>query len=257
MADEKENEEEQQEEPEKAPSGKKKAMLLVGGAVAVPALAFVLALMAVPGEKKIPKYLTGLVGPLTETKIQVNLGNQMERFFVFEHNVVYEAYEDTYYANRTSDPLYVAYLTDALIGLAASKSPDQVYELAYESAFREEIKGVVEPLLFPVHVGHGATPMEMDVESGLKPGQSSLLATFRGPFYEHVIRIDDDKREIQLDQGPVVKYEGDERDLVLYSEDEETVYVDVSEVVDGFRGEVQTGVMGRVLQILKKDTLIQ
>lgn len=257
MAEEQENEEEPKDESEQTPSPKKKALLLVGGAVAVPALAFALALMAVPGERKVPKYLTGLVGPLTEAKIQVNLGNQMERFFVFEHNVVYEAYEDTYYGNRTSDPLYVAYLTDALIGLAASKSPDQVYEIAYESAFREEIKNVVEPLLFPVHVGHGSALTETDPESGLKPGLSWLLATFRGPFYEHVIRIDDDKREIQLDQGPVVKYEGDERDLVLYSENEETVYVDVSEVVDGFRGEVQTGVMGRVLQILKKDTLIQ
>ena len=257
MAEENENEEEKQDETEEAPSGKKKILLLVGGAVAVPALAFVLALMAVPGEKVIPKFVTGLVGPLTEEKIQVNLGNEMERFFVFEHNVYYEAYDELYYTNRSMDPLYVAFLTDALIGLAASKTPDQVYEIAYEPAFREEIKSVVEPLLFPVHIGHGALPTDMDPESGLAPGLSWLLATFRGPFHEHVIRIDDDRREIQLDEGPVVKYEGDERDLVLYSENDEIVYVDVSSVVDDFKGEVHTGVMGRVLQILKKDTLLQ
>ena len=257
MAEENENEEEKQDETEEAPSGKSKILMLVGGAVAVPALAFVLALMAVPGEKVIPNFTSGFVGPLTEARIQVNLGNEKERFFVSQYNVYYEAYEELYFLNRSVDPLYVAFLTDALIGLASSKTPDQVTENAYEPAFREEIKDVVDPLLFPVHIGHGVMPMDMDPESGLAPGQSCMLATFRGPFHEHVIRIDDDRHEIQLDAGPVVKYEGTERDLVLYSEDEETVYVDVTEVVDEFKGEVCTGVMGRVLQILKMDTLLQ
>jgi len=257
MADEKDNEQEPQDGAEETPSGKKKIMLLLGGAVAVPAAAFVLALMAVPSDVETPKFQTGLIGPLTEDRIQVNLGNEQERFFVFEYNVYYEAYDELYFTNRSADPVYRAFLKDALIGLAAAKTPEQVTEIAYEPAFREEIKNVVEPLLFPVHVGHGATPTTPDPKSGLAPGQSWLLATFRGPFHEHVIRLDDERREIQLDEGAVVEYEGDERDLVVYSEEDETVYVDVSNVVDGFRGEVRVGVMGRVLQILKEDTLIQ
>ncbi len=245
------------EEVEAPASGKKKVFLLGGGALIVPALAYALALMAVPKEVERPRFEGPFVKPMTEAKVQVNLGDQKDRFFVFEHNVVYEAYGEAYYAQRMADPLYLAYLKDALIGLAASKTAEQVYAVAYEPSFREEIRMIVDPLLFPVHVGAGQRASDPDPKSGLAPGTSIMRSTMRGAFHEHVIHLDDQQRTISIDDGPTVKYDGHEADLELYTEMQEVVYLDLRRVKRDFRGDLNVGVKGRAIRILKLDALIQ
>ena len=244
-----------EEEPKAAP--KKKVALLAGAALIVPSIALALALMAIPEESATPRFDGPYVGKLTPDQVQVNLGDQKERYFVFEHNIVFEAYSEGYYQARQENPLYLAYLKDALIGLATSKTPEQVYEVAYEPSFREEIRSTVEPLLFPVHVGLGQNPTDADPLSGLAPGRSAFRATFRHPFHEHVLQLDDELRTVRLEDGPSTSYTGQERDLAVYSADQEVVYLDMTGVERGFRGDVQVGVMGRVIGILKVDALLQ
>lgn len=257
MVDEEKQDELDGDSEQTPPSGKKKMLFLGGGALAVPALAYALALMAVPKPTALKLFNGPFVRPLTESQVQVNLGDEKDRFFVFEHNVVYESYNELYFEERMADPLYQAFLKDALIGLAASKTPEQVYEVAYEPSFREEVKLVVDPLLFPVHIGNGARVIDRDPSSGLARGSSIMRSTFRGPFYEHSVHIDDTQRTISIDDGPQVKYEGHEADLELYTENQELVYVDVRGIVRDFQGDVRVGVKGRVLSILKLDALLQ
>ena len=135
---------------------------------------------------------------------------------------------------------------------------DEVMAGTNRETFAAELESVAEPILFPVHIGPTVTPFEEDPESGLRVGDSQERhGTFRGPFYEHVLKVDATKRTIQLDEGPVQEFGGPEFDLLLETEGGDKLYVDVSGLRDEFVGEVRVGVMGRIRRLFTGDIIAQ
>jgi flagellar basal body-associated protein FliL len=252
--------EEKQDNEGGAPDGgepKSKKKLFVGGGVTVGlALAFLAALMGVP-KKDVDKSLDGpFVAPLTSSKIQVNLSDS-KSFLILDLNVVYEAYEEAYFVARQEDPLGIAEIKDALVGLASSKSRQDVSDPVNKPVLMEEIRAAVEPLIFPLHIGDAAKPTAPDGASGVAPGRSSHLGTFRGEYEQHVLQVDAPHKTVQLDDGPVMSFEGTETDLELQTAGGLVLYLDVTALQPEFTGDVRAGVMGRVRRILWNEVLIQ
>jgi hypothetical protein len=240
-----------------APPKKGKRKLLVGGGVtALVATAFVAALMAVP-KKSGERALHGpFVAPLTPEKVQVNLAGA-KNFLILDLNIVYDAYEETYFLARAEDPLMNAEIKDALVGLTSAKTREDVADSVNRPVLMEELRAAVDPLLFPVHVGETAVPTRADPTSGVGPGMSAHDSTFRGEHDLHLLKVDAVERSLQIDDGPVIGFEGHETDLSVTTADDSVLYLDVSGLKDGFQGEVRVGVMGRVRRILWNEVLIQ
>jgi len=247
----------EQNQGEEAPGkGKRKLAFLGGGGVALVALAYVAALVALPS-KDGPATLKGpFVSPLTENKIQVNLSDS-KSFLVVELNLIYEALDESYCQERAADPVYVAELTDVLVATASSKTREEISDKVHKPVFLEEVRRAVEPLLFPVHIGATDRPSDRDEESGLAPGLSNHQGTFRPLYGEHVLLVDADARTVSIDDGPVVEWQDDPTDLEITTGGGETLYLDVSRVVEGFQGEVVIGVKGRARRVLWSEVLIQ
>lgn len=236
-----------------AAKAKKHKLMAIGGVVGVLALAFVAALMAVPRQVEKRQLLGPFVAPLSPTKLQVNL-NDGRSYLVLNLNVKFEAYAADYVTKRTSDPVCNAEVRDQLVAISSAKSRQEVSDKVLKPVYLEEIRHAVEPLLFPVHIGAGATAGDADPASGLRAGVST--PTFRGLFEDHVLEIDAVAKTIALDDGEPVTFGGDERDLAVSSASG-SIYVDVSKLAAEFRGEVKVGVMGRVKRVLWEEVLIQ
>ena len=116
---------------------------------------------------------------------------------------------------------------------------------------------MLDPILFPVHIGATGLPLDRDEASGLRPGVSFDEATFRGRFHDHLLKVDAVAQTLQIDDGPVFEFEGDEEDLELHTAAGRTVYVDVTEIVGDFQGEVKVGVHGRIRQLFASDLIAQ
>lgn len=261
-------EEEKQDGPEaeaaenaegEAPKKKKTGLLIGGGAVAVLALAFAASIMAVPSKPEVKRLKGPLTSPLTEGPISVNLrDNQSKRYLKFKLHCEYYAFSKEYFASRLADPLYFPRLTDSVVRVSASRSVEEVTGKVNQPQFLQELVEVIDTDLFPVHIGKTTIPSDMHEESGLKTGFSASDATFRGYFYEHVLIVDATKKTIQLDaDGPVVSFEGTETDLEVESVNGKTVYVDVTELDEGFVGEVQVGVFGTLHNLLVEEWILQ
>jgi hypothetical protein len=100
-------------------------------------------------------------------------------------------------------------------------------------------------------------PTRADPTSGVGPGMSAHDSTFRGEHDLHLLKVDAVERSLQIDDGPVIGFEGHETDLSVTTADDSVLYLDVSGLKDGFQGEVRVGVMGRVRRILWNEVLIQ
>ena len=245
MAEEEKNESEEPEEgqeeaSEKEPMSpaKKRSIFLGGGILGLVVVAYFVAMMAVPAEPEETPLLGPFVAPLSEGRIQVNLsGEGNKRFLVMELQAIFEAYEETYMAERLADPLYGALLGDALIDVSSKKTRDEVTDPTRRSAFKEEIRFSVEPILFPVHVGDAKTPYDLDTESGVAMGDSRYSATLRGLLFDHRIELNAVETWVRLDEGEPVVYQGDETDLLLRNEQGEVVFLDVSNVTEGWIGD--------------------
>ncbi len=238
-----------------AKGGKKTLLLMGGGGVGILAAAFVVATMAAPDKGK-PELQGPFVAPLTTEKIQVNL-SKSKSFLVLNLNLVYTAYDESYFAGRSSDSLCVAELKDVLVSIASSKTPAEFEDKVNKPVIMEEVRQAVEPILFPVHIGDTPKPTDRDPTSGLAPGLSSHLATFRGFFHEHTLAIDAKKRVLRLDDGAGVEFKGEERDLKIVAGDDTVLYVDVSGLTPEFVGEVCIGIRGQTRRILWQEVLIQ
>ena len=252
MADEKEDKTDDGE----ASSGKKKVFLAAGGGVAVLALAFVLAMMGVPGKVEKKTFQGPFVAPLTAEKVQVNLLGG-KGYLILDLNVVYEAYEEAYFTERSMDPLTIAEIRDALVALASSKSREDVSDRVNKPIFMEEIRTAVEPLLFPVLLGDAQKPQDADSDSGLAFSYSGSMPTFRGAFEDHVIHLDADGLKIQFDDGPEQEWSAEASDFELTAPDGSAVFLDMTGVDPTFVGDVKIGTMGRPLRVLLKEILIQ
>lgn len=239
-----------------AKPGKKKALIFGGGGVAVLGLAYMAALMALPSKTEEAKLQGPFVAPLTETKVQVNLSGS-KSFLVVNFNLIYEAFDQGYYVKRSLDPVYMAELTDVLVAIASAKTREEVSDRVNKPVILEEIRQAVDPLLFPVHLGEGEDPSAPDELSGLAPGLSSHVGTFRPVFGEHVLKVDAIARTLRLGDGPEVTWTEGQNDVRVESELGQTLFVDTSRAVPEFKGDVPVGVRGRIRRLLWNEVLIQ
>ena len=260
MADEETKKDGEEAEAEGARPRKKKGLFLGGGVVGLIGLAYCTFLMAVPGVEERPEldgpFMTELLGE--EGEVSVNLtGHSNSHYLQVRLRAEYSAYEEAYVMARTTDPLYVAMLTDRTIVLLSGKTKEDVDGVAGKDVLREELRTELGPILFPVHVGDTTTPSHRDPESGLTVGLSSDKGTMRGLFHDHVLKVDGPGRTIALDEGEPVAFDGDEMDLMLTDAQGDTLYVDVSGLDPGFEGEVQVGVHGRIRSVYFSKLMTQ
>ena len=255
-------EEEKKTEGEEQPAsgGKKKLIMIGGGAAALLAVAFVFALMAVPKKPVVHEYAGPFVAPMFVEEVRVNLsGESRKRFAILSLNVVYDAYDEAYYAGRVADPLYGAELKDAVLGIASTKEGREIVDKANKPVFLEEVRQAVEPLLFPVHIGvskagDSAPPTDPDKASGLAFGPGP--AAFRGRYWDHVLKVDAVAKTIAFNGGPEIAFEGTETALEVPTADERVVFVDVTGLAPEFQGDVQIGVKGKIVKVLWENVLI-
>jgi flagellar basal body-associated protein FliL len=258
-----------------APRSKKS--LVVGlGAFGVIVLGGMVSMMAIP-KKKVERHLLDgpFVSKLSKNEIQVNLaGEGSKRYLAMDLNVEYFAYEESYVTARlgtggggggghggeaagTGDPLYLAMLQDSLLQIASRKTRDQVTDPVQIEAFLEEVRVAVDPLLFQVCVGDSHSQTKPDSKSGLRAGESIDESTFRGLLHEHFVQVDAIQRTLRLDEGPVVTYTGNERDLKVEDGKKQFVRLDVSQIDPKFRGMVPVGIAGKVRRIYRDKFLVQ
>lgn len=269
MADDKNKKEGKEGEaakPEAAPKKSKLPLLAGGGAVALLALAYVFASMAVPKKRVVPQLQGPYVAKLSNSELQVNLaGEGSKRYLVMSLTAEYVAYDEAFVKSRTGaggkpgeeDPQYAAMLTDSLLRIASTRTREEVTDPVLIDALLEEIREEIDPVLFPVVIGEAKTATEADHESGLKPGESIHMATMRGLLHQHRLLLDAHSQTIQLDAGPTVRYRGDERDLSVVDQDGRTVYLDMTGVQKDFVGDVAVGAPGKLRRVLREKLLVQ
>jgi len=251
--------------PAPAPmSGKKKGVVLGGGLVGLVASAWILALVAVPAgprEERAEKHR--IAGPFMvdispSAGFQVNLaGDGGKHYLSLKLNVEVDAFEEAYTASRARDPLHQAKLTDAVLRTASQKTKGELDSAVGREVFRDELRVALDPVLFPVHVGHAQAADRAHEESGLKPGRSAARATMRGLFHEHALALDAARKVIRLDDGEDVVFQGDETDLFVSDARGKGVYVDVSGLAADYAGRVRVGTFGRVRNVYFNTFLTQ
>ena len=254
MAADKSAEEEPQDEGKKS---RKKGLVLGGGILSMVAVAYSLFLMAVPGVSANTPFKGPFVTTLTPEKVQANLGGSGKSYLLMILLADYEAYDEGAVVTRVADPRYQGWQKDALISLARSKGKGDLEDKIGLEVFRSEIRHRLNPLLFPIHLGDATDSSKGDEDSGLHPGVSIELSTMRGGHKSHILHLDTAKQTIGLDEGPLVEYDGTEIDLMVQDEAGRTVYLDMTEVVDGFHGDVHVGTQGNITRVLFNDFVVQ
>jgi len=239
-----------------APKGKGK-LLAIGGAVTALALAFVAATFAVPAkEAPTPKLEGPFVGPITPSKVQVNL-NDGRTYLVLQLNLLHDAYSPDYLTQRAGDAVCQAEIRDALVTIASAKSRSDVTDRVNKPVFLEEVRHTIEPLVFPVHLGDGESPTAADDASGLALGVTMSRSSFRGLHAEHTLRVDALQKLVALDGGTEVRFKGDEQDLEVPCGDGTSLWLDVRSLKPGFQGTLHVGTMGRTRRVLWNEVLLQ
>ncbi len=239
-------------------SGKKKVIVLGGGTLCVLALAFIASMLAVPKKAKARRFDGPFVSQVSEENISVNLAdNDHKRYLQMNLSVEYEAYNSSYFASRLADPLYSPHLMDALQRVTNSRYAAEVTGPINQPIFLQEISRAIDPVIFPVHLGATSAPFARDEESGLRPGYSMPEGTFRGRFFDHVLHVDAVAKTLQIDDGPKVPFDGDETDLEVVDAGGKSIFVNVTEIVEDFKGELQLGVNGQVRRILVSQWILQ
>ncbi|MBL8863775.1 MAG: flagellar basal body-associated FliL family protein [Planctomycetes bacterium] len=235
------------------------------GAVAFVALGAAAAVMAVPSKPPPTPRLEGpFLARLSKDDLQVNLaGENGKRYLVLSLSAEYFAYDEKLISARlgadseAADPLFDSRLKDTMLRLAARKTREQVEDPVQMEAFLMEVRGAVEPLLFPVSVGDAKTLQARDKVSGLRAGESVMDSTMRGLIHEHHLEVDPLRRTLRLDGGPETSYRGDERDLRVVAQDGASVFVDVTGLDPRFAGKVPIGVHGRLRRLYREQVLVQ
>ncbi len=243
--------------------GKKKSkgnIKLLGGVIGLIGAGTILAVMAMPKTAKTPTF----VGPamhvfLPDADMVGNpLDDNFSRYIKFKPSCSYMAYDLAYPEARRQDPHYETILKQAMQFTISQYRIDEVMAGANRDAFAAALEDVAEPILFPVHLGMTMSPYDPDEESGLRLGDSQdREGSFRGPFYDHVLKVDAPKKTLQLDDGPEVSFTGNEYDLLVEAEDGTKLYVDVLNLDENFEGEVNVGIMGRIRRMFTGDIIAQ
>ncbi len=246
-------------EEEKAPNPGKKKMLVMGGSgVGIVALAWALAMLAIPSKAVYKTFAGPYMAALSSERVQANLaGESNKRFLVMALNAMYDAYDEKYIAVRTADPVYHPLLVDAILGVTSAKTREEVHGPLAQETFREELRRAIEPILFPVHIGDSATPHGADSQTGIKPGVSAYRGTMRDPLFDQILYVDAPLGRVRIGESPEIAFSPGERDLRVVDDRGKDVYLDLSEIKPDFRGQVQIGVQGRIRQLLFQEFLVQ
>jgi hypothetical protein len=237
----------QAEEKPKKDRGPVKLLL---GVTLLVATGGALSVMAIPA-KPVKHTLEGpfFTQLLDEIVVSTPDGNA-SRYLKFRVGAEYAAYEEVYQEARLVDPFYTPYLKSKAELIASSHSLIQSAIGAEREAFSATLRRELEPIVFPVHIGETTHPLDADELSGLRPGVSHHMATFRGRFHEWTLYVDSPGRTVRLGDGLEVIFEGNEDDLEVRSQVDDTVYVDVTHIDPGFMGEVKIGVHGKLRKLL-------
>jgi hypothetical protein len=256
MAEEEETKPTEETEEETAPRSKKK-LFLGGGALALVASAWIAASMAAPKKAEYKVFEGPYVTAISADEQTANINDKgRKRFLLLKLNAVYEAFDEAYVTARVADPIYLAQVTDAVLG-TASRYDETIMNEDIGEMFLSELQIELDPILFPVHIGKSKVPGGPDPESGLQPGLSIDRSTLRGSLYDHHLTVDSEAMKLRLDEGPPVVFQGDERDLRVENERGRSVYLDVTDLEPGFQGRVLVGVHGRVKRLLKEKFNVQ
>ncbi|MEO1695658.1 MAG: hypothetical protein AAFU73_00090 [Planctomycetota bacterium] len=253
MADEEEEPTEEGTEEGAEPKSKGPLKLLVG-VVALIATGAILAMMAVPSKEKLPVFAGPSMHTFFADKVVGNpLDDNYSRYLSFEPSCSFLAYDLAYPESRRIDPHYETWLREsfqaalARYRIADIMSGSTPGEENSRPEFAAELEALAEPILFPVHLGETAAPYDPDPSSGLRLGDSQDRdGTFRGAFWEHVLHVDAKAMTLQIGEGPVAEFSEGDYDVLVEAEDGTKIYVDTSELQEGFEGDVQVGVMGRI-----------
>jgi len=237
----------------------KGSLKLLGGVVGLIATGTILAVMAMPKKEAVKTLLgPGMHSFYGEAEFVGNpLDDNFSRYLKFAPSCQYFAYDLAYPELRRADPGYEMLLKEVMQHTVSQFRIDEVMG-SNKDLLAEALERVAEPILFPVHIGETKSPYDEDPLSGLRVGESQeRRGVFRGYFYEHVLKVDAVKKTLQLDDGPELKFKGGEYDLLVESENGESLYVDVANLPDDFVGEVNVGVMGRIRRLLTGDIIAQ
>lgn len=243
---------------EEAPKKDKGPIKLLGGVVGLIAAGGALAFMALPSKPAPPAKFAGPYHhQLFETDFVSNVeDNNFTRFIKTNPQVEYFAYDEAYLATRVTDPGYQA-LLNHVFGTLVSKQDMTAVQGSERDIFAEHIRESINTVLFPVHIGETNLPLDMDEASGLLPGNSYRHSNFSGRFEDHVLKVDSMAKTISIDDGPASTFVGTEEDLPVMDVTGEVLYVDVTNLADGFQGEVQVGTHGRIRQVFLASHLAQ
>lgn len=251
MADEsKDNPQETPDEPSR--KGSKGSLKLMGGVVGVIALGAMAAFMAMPKKEEQPQF----TGPYSynviseDEKISANTtDNDNKRYLQLVVHCEYYAYKKSYLDTRVTDDLYKPILYSEITRLIASKRLAETIVGTAREAFEAELQALLDPILFPVHIGDSKLPHDACPRSGVRPGLSYRKTGFRGRFHDHVLKIDAPAGTLQIDDGPLTRFEGGEEDLAVPSPDGALVYLDLTQLKPDFQGEVEIGIRGRIRRL--------
>jgi len=248
--------EEQTEASEKSSS--KGSLKLLAAVVCLIAVGSTLAVVAIPTKEKPTRFDGPYFYELSEDPFTVTATDSNgSRYVKFKPSAEYVAYAKDYVPGREKDPFFGSYLNSKVLEVSSTKSIDEMLRGAAQAAFAEEIRHEIDPIVFPVHVGDTTHPLDMDEVTGLKPGSSHMDATFRGRIHDHVLKFDGQARTLQIDEGPVATFGGDEEDLQLQTVEGKYVYVDVTGFEEDFIGEVPIGCHGKLRKIILNGTIAQ
>ncbi|MFT5048660.1 MAG: flagellar basal body-associated protein FliL [Chlamydiales bacterium] len=255
MADEDEDLTDDLEEGSKKGKG---PLMIVGAIFGLIAAGAAAASFAVPAKDSVRRFSGPYHHSLFEEKFNTNLrDNDQRRYLQTLLDCMYIAYDETYLAKRATDPLYDPILRDVVGRIISTKTLVETYQGAAREAFLLELRDALNPVLFPVHIGETTRPMARDSVSGLRPGISFGETNFRGGFHSHVLKVNSIEKTLQIDEGEVLTFDGDEEDLKLLTTSGDTLYVDVTEIELEFEGEVKVGVHGRIRQLFARELIAQ
>lgn len=245
--------------PEDRSKGSAKGPLkMIGGIALIVGLGAAAAVMAVPSKRASDRFQGPFHCSLFEEKFSSNTrDNDQRRFLQTLLDCMYFAYDEGYMRKRTSDPLYRPILRDAVGRVISDKTLDEASSGPAREIFLAELRDVLDPILFPVHIGATKLPLDRDEVTGLRPGISFDESTFRGRFHDHVLHVDAKAGTLRIDDGPEIRFDGSEEDLEVTDGKGATLHVDVTEIEPGFQGEVEVGVHGRIRQLFATDLIAQ
>jgi hypothetical protein len=236
----------------------KSSFKLLAAVVCLIAVGSTLAVVAIPGKEKPSRFAGPYFYELSEESLTVTATDSLgTRYVKFKPSAEYVAYSKSYVPSREKDPFFGSYLNSKVLEVSSTKSIDEMLRGEAQLAFAEEIRHAIDPIVFPAHIGDTTHPLDVDETTGLRPGSSHTDATFRGRIHDNALKFDGRARTLQIGDGPVTIFRGDEEDLMLEALDGTYLYVDVTGFEEDFIGEVPIGCHGKLRKIILNSRIAQ